>query len=344
MTAPTGFELADKYKYDLAAQILTLLALYAVLSLGLLAAFLAGVLVYELVHVVAPWLRVGGITHRTGKVVALALIAVVAILLLSSGVAALTSLLTDRSDNVVVLMQKMADTVQTARTHLPVWAQNYMPPTTEELQKEISQWLRAHASDLQSVGENLGRLLFHIIVGAVIGGLAALGEASPKPATLPPLRRALVERAELLGGAFSSVVFAQGRISALNTVLTALFLIAVLPALGVNLPLAKTLIAVTFLAGLLPVIGNLISNTAIVVVSLSVSPYAAVGALIFLVAIHKLEYFVNARIIGSQIRARAWELLVAMLVMEAWFGIAGVIAAPIYYAYVKDELSARGLV
>ena len=59
--------------------------------------------------------------------------------------------------------------------------------------------------------------------------------------------------------------------------------------------------------------------------------------------IHKLEYFVNARIVGTQIRARAWELLLAMLVMEAAFGIPGLIAAPIYYAYLKDELASRGL-
>jgi len=33
-----------------------------------------------------------------------------------------------------------------------------------------------------------------------------------------------------------------------------------------------------------------------------------------------------------------------MLVMDAIFGIPGVIAAPVYYAYIKDELKARGLV
>jgi predicted PurR-regulated permease PerM len=60
--------------------------------------------------------------------------------------------------------------------------------------------------------------------------------------------------------------------------------------------------------------------------------------------IHKLEYFLNARIIGSRIRARAWELLMAMLVMEATFGLAGLIAAPIYYAYLKNELTAKELV
>ena len=45
----------------------------------------------------------------------------------------------------------------------------------------------------------------------------------------------------------------------------------------------------------------------------------AVASLVYLVVIHKLEYFLNARIIGSHINARAWELLIAMLVMEAAF-------------------------
>jgi hypothetical protein len=33
-----------------------------------------------------------------------------------------------------------------------------------------------------------------------------------------------------------------------------------------------------------------------------------------------------------------------MLVMDAIFGIPGVVAAPIYYAYLKNELSARNLI
>lgn len=64
----------------------------------------------------------------------------------------------------------------------------------------------------------------------------------------------------------------------------------------------------------------------------------------FLVLVHKFEYFLNARIIGSHIEARAWELLIAMLVMEAIFGLAGLVAAPILYAYVKQELKDLGLV
>jgi predicted PurR-regulated permease PerM len=75
-----------------------------------------------------------------------------------------------------------------------------------------------------------------------------------------------------------------------------------------------------------------------------VSPTLAVSSLVFLVVIHKLEYFVNARVMGAQIQARAWELLIAMLVMEALFGISGLVAAPIYYAYLKNELSVQNLI
>ena len=123
-----------------------------------------------------------------------------------------------------------------------------------------------------------------------------------------------------------------------------IFLLIVLPLTGVHLPLTKTLIVITFVVGLLPVIGNLISNTLIVIVALSISLWVALGALIFLILIHKLEYFLNAKIVGHRIHARAWEILLAMLVMEAAFGLPGVVAAPIYYAYLKGELTAARLI
>ena len=154
----------------------------------------------------------------------------------------------------------------------------------------------------------------------------------------------MAEQVRLLSAAFRSVVFAQVRISALNTVLTAVYLLFIVPWIDERLPLTKTMIAVTFLAGLLPVVGNLISNVVIVAVSLSVSPILAVASLAFLVLIHKLEYFVNARVKGGQIHARAWELLIAMVVMEAAFGLPGLVATPIYHAYLKNELSIEGLI
>jgi predicted PurR-regulated permease PerM len=177
----------------------------------------------------------------------------------------------------------------------------------------------------------------------IIGAFISLREARPTK-EVGPLAEALLDRTARVGEAFRRIVFAQVRISALNTTLTTIYLTIVLPLCGVHLPLTKTMIAITFVAGLLPVIGNLISNTVIVIVSMSHSLSAALGSLAFLIVIHKLEYFLNARIVGARIRAKAWEILLAMLLMESAFGIAGLVAAPIYYAYLKDELAARKLI
>ena len=204
-------------------------------------------------------------------------------------------------------------------------------------------WLRGHAGELQSIGKAAGLTLAHVLIGLVIGAIIAV-QATVRTNAMRPLAAALTDRAAMLAKAFRDIVFAQVRISLINTVFTSIYLLAALPLFGVDLPLIKTMIALTFVAGLLPVVGNLISNTVIVVVSLAHSPQAALASLGFLILIHKVEYFLNARIIGGHISAKAWELLLAMLVMEAAFGLAGVIAAPIFYAYIKAELTAAELV
>jgi predicted PurR-regulated permease PerM len=333
----------ETFKLELVAQILTGLALIAVLKLGLLSALLSGLLIYELVHLVALKLNWVGVTHEVGKAVALILLASLIAVAIAIGGIGLLALLTGRSESLVVVLQKMAEVIETARSHFPPWTWDYLPANTEELEVALSQWLRTHASELQQLGQNIGTILAHTLIGMIIGGMVAFRTRSPA-LELPPLTQALAHRAVLLGSAFRRIVFAQVRISALNTVLTGLYLAVLLPMLGMPLPLTKTMIALTFVVGLLPVLGNLISNTVIVVVSLSVSLLTAISSLVFLVVIHKLEYFVNARIIGAKIGAHAWELLLAMLIMDACFGIPGVIAAPIYYAYLKDELSARKLI
>jgi predicted PurR-regulated permease PerM len=205
-------------------------------------------------------------------------------------------------------------------------------------------WLREHASQLQGTGRQAIRNLAQVIIGIVLGAMIALHRARKLPPPRAPLAAAMTLRAANLVTAFRDVVYAQAKISALNTLLTGIFLLVVLPLFDVRLPLAKTLVAATFVVGLLPVIGNLISNTLIFVIALSISLWVAVSALAYLVVIHKLEYFLNARIIGTQIRARAWELLIAMLFMEGVFGVPGLIVAPIYYAYVKRELEAEQLI
>jgi predicted PurR-regulated permease PerM len=130
---------------------------------------------------------------------------------------------------------------------------------------------------------------------------------------------------------FATVMGAQIIISAINTTLTAIFVAAV------GLPYAAIVVGVTFLCGLVPIIGNLVSNTIIVSIGFTVSPGMALLALVFLIVIHKLEYFLNSQIIGNRIEYPLWATLLAILIGERLMGIPGMILAPVILHYIKSE-------
>lgn len=141
----------------------------------------------------------------------------------------------------------------------------------------------------------------------------------------------VVNRARTLFECFETVMGAQLLISAINTALTAVFI------LWSGLPYAGLLIVITFLAGLLPIIGNLISNTFIVAIALTLSSSHALGAVIFLVLLHKLEYFLNSKIIGDRIKNPMWMTLLSLIIAERLMGIPGMILAPVVLSYIKAE-------
>jgi predicted PurR-regulated permease PerM len=329
-------------RYTIAAWVLAGVALVLVLQLHVLPALLAGMLVYELVHVIAPTMN-KHLSDKRAKLIAVGLLSAIVVILVAAAIGGAVVFFRSDAGSLSALLARMAEIIGSSRATLPDWLVQYIPERPEDLKQTLAEWFRTHAVEVQTMGTQAGRVVALIVIGMVLGAMVALHEAAPIE-TNRPLARELVERLERLGDAFRRVVFAQVQISLINTVLTGIYLALVLPIFGVNLPFKKTLIAVTFITGLLPVLGNLISNVVIVVVSLSYSLNVAIGALLFLIVIHKLEYFLNARIVGRRVESRAWELLMAMVAMEAAFGISGVIAAPIYYAYVKDELGERGLV
>jgi predicted PurR-regulated permease PerM len=343
MVAPMTESLAPATRYQIAAWLMMAAGLLLVLHLRVLPALLAGLLVVQLVHLLAPRFVIGKLSHTWSKVLVVSLITLVVLGALG-GMTAGAILYLRTEGGLTGLLTKMAEIIENSRELLPPWAGEWLPQGDESvIRAGLVEWLRTHAQDLRKLGGDAGRVLLLILIGFIVGSFIALREATPHR-SLAPLAQALYERVHRLGEAFRRVVFAQVRISALNALLTAIYLALILPAFGVHLPFVKTMVLVTFVVGLLPVLGNLLSNTVIVVISLSHSLYVAAGSLAFLVVIHKLEYFVNARIIGGQIKARAWELLVVMLGMEAAFGVPGVIAAPVFYAYIKKELSDRELI
>jgi predicted PurR-regulated permease PerM len=149
--------------------------------------------------------------------------------------------------------------------------------------------------------------------------------------------RELATRFATFFGSFSRVIGAQLVISVINTALTAVFLV------WNDFPYLPVIIFLTFLCGLLPIIGNLMSNTLIMGVGFTLSPKMALIALVYLVVIHKLEYFLNSKIIGSRIRTPMWLTLVGIVLGEKLMGIPGMILAPVVLHYIKVEASRNKL-
>lgn len=194
---------------------------------------------------------------------------------------------------------------------------------------------------LAGVGRSWAHGLLFVVVGIIVGSLAAASSVVPSD---KPLATQLRTRATVLYQSFVQIVVAQFWIAAINTGFTAAFLFIALPMFDIEVPYSGWLVLLTFVAGMLPIVGNLLCNAVLTLAGLGVGPHVALACLVFLIAVHKLEYVINAKVIGSRISTAAWELIVAMFVFEAVFGVAGLVAAPLYYAYLKLEMKSFGWV
>jgi len=326
----------------LASLIIVMAGLLLALPLKLLPSLLAGLLVFELVNMLTPRLQ-PLIAGQRARWLAVALLGTLVVISLALLIAGAFSFLLHEAENPGASLDKFMALVERARGQLPPFIEGYLPASAAEFKVAIGDWIKSHLSDLQLVGKGMAHMFVTLLIGMILGAIIAL-QRIPDISRRKPLAAALFERLSLLVQAFRNIVFAQIKISLLNTAFTGIFLAVVLPLFDVHLPLTKTLIVLTFLLGLLPVIGNLMSNTLITIVGMSLSIWVAAAALGYLIVIHKVEYFLNARIVGGQISAKSWELLLAMLVFEAAFGLPGVVAGPIYYAYLKSELKLGGMV
>jgi predicted PurR-regulated permease PerM len=146
----------------------------------------------------------------------------------------------------------------------------------------------------------------------------------------------LEERFSNFFKSFRTVMGAQVVISLVNTFFTGLFILG-LSIFGVPLPYSFVLIVVTFLCGLLPIVGNLISNTVIFGIGLTQSVQLGIISLSYLIILHKFEYFLNSKIIGGRIKNPMWLTLLSLLIGERLAGIPGMILAPVILNYCKLE-------
>ncbi len=157
------------------------------------------------------------------------------------------------------------------------------------------------------------------------------GKGKAQPNLYTACVEQLTRRFTLLFQSFALVMGAQVVISAINTVLTAIFVLVT------HLPNGVVVVGLTFVCGLLPVVGNLIGTMILVGIGFTVSPKLGLIALGFLVVIHKLEYFLNSKIVGHRLGSPLWLTLLALIAGERLMGIPGMILAPVVLHYMRLE-------
>jgi predicted PurR-regulated permease PerM len=236
------------------------------------------------------------------------------------------------ADDLHVFLARIEGSLDLLRASLPLALSQALPADLPELRAQAFDWLRHHAA-------SIGGMTGTVAHAAVQGVFAILVAAMAAAATWRPSK--LASEAGFLGRlliVLERVVIAQMRIAVFNSTMTALYLFVILPWFGFVLPFRGLLVLFTLLTGVLPVLGNLLANTILTLISLAISPWLAVASLSYLILIHKTEYFINARTVGSRVQVASWEILAAMLTGESLFGVQGLVAAPLLYPFFKREI------
>jgi predicted PurR-regulated permease PerM len=336
---------------DALSYILILVGVGLLIYAHLIPAFLMGLLIYLAIQSLQCWLQVW-LQPKSAHLSSLTLVSTIVIVVMGVMFLGLMGIWHQGWDALAALLKRLMQIIEDLRLLLPVSLQEALPDTVIELQAMLLEVLREHVQDITILGKEGGRLILHLLIGIVLGALVAYHVATQsilthqaadtKPVQSMSLAEAYIAwfqyRLVRFALAFRKIVFAQLKISLINTTFTAIYLLIILPLMDIHIPYREVLVLVTFVAGILPVVGNILSNTAITLISFSVSLQTAFFSLLFLVVLHKFEYVINARIVGGQIQAKIWELLIAMFLMESLFGLVGLLLAPILYGYVKLEL------
>lgn len=310
-----------------ASYLLFAASLLLVARFGLAPCVLAGLVSFMIMDLTERGLRRRGVRRRFARWGALAMFAIMA--------TALTWIFVAFVRVGVARLPVLLDTVLPRLTALSHEFGYSLPVDNAlELRDLLVTSAKENFSSVSKASGLLTRGFFQVIVGVFVAAMRFLTTPDPDSGAdlFESLRTEFSSRARLFVRSFELVVGAQVAISAANTILTAVFLHAM------DFPFKNFLILTTFVCGLVPIIGNVISNIVIVTAGLTVSVKLATFGLIYLVVIHQLEYILNSRIIGGSIDTPMWMTLIGIVVGEAMMGVPGVLLAPALLHYVRAEL------
>ena len=107
-------------RYTVAAWVLTGVALVLVLQLRVLPALLAGMLVYELVHVIAPPLN-KHISDKRAKLIAVGLLSALVLMLVTAAIIGAVLFFKSDAGSLSALLARMAEIIESSRATMPNW-------------------------------------------------------------------------------------------------------------------------------------------------------------------------------------------------------------------------------
>ncbi len=328
----------------LSSYLLVGLAVIFLFYSGLMTSFIGGMVFFLIVKNMHKWIENKVHSKFAHKITVLAMIVLTLLILFLLG-SAIYSAANISSQTFINLAQDFVNILQGLKNYLPPDLVKYVPDTFLELKSKFAEILNKNMPNVIDATTTSVKGILNLAIGMFVGAIVAfsfLKDEEKEEQGL--LTKELMARISTFSSVFEKVVFAQVKISAINTVLTAVYLLVVLPLFDIRVNYAETLVLLTFFFGLIPAVGNLVTNTLITIFSLMISFQVAIASLTFLVVVHKLEYYVNAKIVGEEIKTSIWEMLIVMLVLEFTFGIIGVVMAPVIYGYLKEELKLKNLI
>lgn len=237
------------------------------------------------------------------------------------------------------LVEEALRNLNTVTASLPETVKEHIPGKPSELFRMITKDEGDFVGYIRSFGGASFFVFLQFVFALILGVSAALMvPASRAPGTTAaarPLADAWLQTLEKYVRCFTLLMGAQVYVSIWNTFCTAVFIYGILPAFDVVLPFRELLLMFTAVASLIPAAGNIMANTLILVLTIRYGVFVALGSVMYLFIIHKLEYFVNGYIIGRNVRASVPEMLIAIILGEVAFGLPGLITAPVTYAFLK---------
>lgn len=252
---------------------------------------------------------------------------------LNSGVRFVLATMTQQGPQ---LVEEALRNLNSVTASLPQAIKEHIPGKPSELFRMISKDDSDFVGYIRSFGGASFFIFLQFVFALILGVSAALMVPSPAAGgPSKPLADAWLETLERYVRCFTLLMGAQVYVSIWNTFCTAVFIYGILPAFDVVLPFRELLLMFTAVASLIPAAGNIMANTLILVLTIRYGVFVALGSVMYLFIIHKLEYFVNGYIIGRNVRASVPEMLIAIILGEVAFGLPGLITAPVTYAFLK---------